>query len=430
MDPTTLSLVPRIIYAALLFILAAFLLINSRRNRATLAFALLSLNWGFITGISGLRQLYPDPTNFWTRVYGYFFMLDFFILFYFISVFPKQRRWLPRGTLSWLPFALGALLVDAAYFFDHSLFLDFNEAALPRGLLLELDVISFALHLAAPLVLLRDWQNEPNGARKSTIHLVGLALSLGLFFVVGAAAKPFVGNPLELGGGTVWALWTRMIRILLAAWLIWSLAVIVRVATEEHDRRAALTYFLLLIPPFLSGYLLTDLAGTLSTPVALVGNVINGVWNLALPLLVTYALLRHRLFEIDVKIKWGIKRGTLAAIFLAVFFVVAQVAQTYLTGEYGLVLGGISAGLLLFALAPLQRFAERVADAAMPGVKSVNELTHPERLALYREQARAAWADGVLDKSERNLLDNLRTRLGLSEEEAHRLEREAASPAG
>jgi hypothetical protein len=140
---------------------------------------------------------------------------------------------------------------------------------------------------------------------------------------------------------------------------------------------------------------------------------------------VAYAIVKHQLFDIDVRIKWTISRGTLAAIFVAVFFVVAQVAQTFLTAEYGLLLGGASAGLLLFALNPLQRLAESVANVAMPGVRSVVEMNHPERSALYREHARIAWADGAVDKNERMLLNHLREGLGLSAEEALRLETEA-----
>jgi uncharacterized membrane protein YebE (DUF533 family) len=112
--------------------------------------------------------------------------------------------------------------------------------------------------------------------------------------------------------------------------------------------------------------------------------------------------------------------------FLAVFFVVAQLAQNFLSDEYGLVAGGVAAGLLLFALSPLQRIAEGVANTAMPGVKSFNEMSHAERLEAYLRSARIAWADGAIDRSERAMLDGLRETLGLSTEETTRLESEAA----
>jgi hypothetical protein len=150
-----------------------------------------------------------------------------------------------------------------------------------------------------------------------------------------------------------------------------------------------------------------------------------GVARTLTVLLLAYAILRGQLLDIDVKIKWGIRRGTLAAIFVGVFFVVSQIAQNYFA-QYGVLAGGVAAGVLLFGLSPLQRLAERVADRAMPGVKSAGEMSHPERVALYRSQAQAAWEDGNMTRDERRLLDRLQQNLGLTREEASRLESEVA----
>jgi hypothetical protein len=139
-----------------------------------------------------------------------------------------------------------------------------------------------------------------------------------------------------------------------------------------------------------------------------------------------YAILKHQLLGLDVKVKWTLTRGTLAGIFIAVFLVTTQVAQNYLSG-YGPLVGGVAAGLLLFALTPLQRVAERVANVAMPSVKSVGEMAHPERASAYRQQAVVAWADGNVDRRDRAFLEALRNSLGLSHEEAARLESEAAA---
>jgi hypothetical protein len=146
--------------------------------------------------------------------------------------------------------------------------------------------------------------------------------------------------------------------------------------------------------------------------------------------LLTYAILRHQLLDIEVKLKWTINRGTLAGVFLAVFFIVAQLAQSYLSSELGLLAGGVAAGLMLFALTPLQRFAERVADTAMPGVKAASAMSAAERVQVYRDAAHEAWSDGVLERNERALLDKLQQSLRLSRDEAMRIEQEAARGAG
>lgn len=142
--------------------------------------------------------------------------------------------------------------------------------------------------------------------------------------------------------------------------------------------------------------------------------------------LVAYGILKTHLFDIEVKIRWTIRRGTLAAVFIAVFFVVAEVGEEFLSKQLGWWMGGLAAGLLLFAISPLQRFASRVAEAAIPNAKSMGELAPDERRTIYREQARLAWADGELRREERLFLDHLRARLEISGPDARRLESEVA----
>ncbi|MGQ0537237.1 MAG: hypothetical protein ACT4PT_14335 [Methanobacteriota archaeon] len=136
--------------------------------------------------------------------------------------------------------------------------------------------------------------------------------------------------------------------------------------------------------------------------------------------------LRGVLLDVDVKIRWTLRQSTVAATFVAVFFVVSEFAKTFFAERAGLYLGVLAAGALVFVLAPLQRVAERFAEAAMPG-KAPAALDEAERLALYREQLSAAWADGVLTKDERNLLERLRERLGIAPEEATRIEGEVTA---
>ncbi|HLE96634.1 MAG TPA: hypothetical protein VI997_04620 [Candidatus Thermoplasmatota archaeon] len=150
------------------------------------------------------------------------------------------------------------------------------------------------------------------------------------------------------------------------------------------------------------------------------------VARLGLPVLVAYALVRQRLFDVDVKIKWTIKRGTLAAVFLAVFFVVAQLAQTFFTESYGLVVGGVAAGLLLFAIAPLQRMAERVADRAMPGVTDLRALAEASgKEEAYRAALEMALADRVITRHEERALAKLAHELGIPGPRALDLREEA-----
>lgn len=138
--------------------------------------------------------------------------------------------------------------------------------------------------------------------------------------------------------------------------------------------------------------------------------------------LVSYGILRTDLFDLDVRVKKTLSRGTVAAAFVAVFFVASEGAQLVFADYLGPVVGVVAAGLLVFVISPLHLLAERLAGAAMPGVRPVRERPHDEREALFRHQLEVAWADGRITSKEAKLLEALRGRLGLSAEEAGRLQ--------
>jgi hypothetical protein len=154
-------------------------------------------------------------------------------------------------------------------------------------------------------------------------------------------------------------------------------------------------------------------------------------WELAIAFTVAtaillYGILKSHLFDIDLRIKWTLRQGTLAGVFVAAFFVASEATKATFEDWTGHAFVGIAAAaMLLFALAPLQRFSDRVANAALPHVRALGDLDGSERARLYEEQVRFAWADGTLEKHERALLEHLRERLGLSREEAGRLEQRA-----
>ncbi|MGQ0537238.1 MAG: hypothetical protein ACT4PT_14340 [Methanobacteriota archaeon] len=205
-----------------------------------------------------------------------------------------------------------------------------------------------------------------------------------------------------------------------------------RTASGTLARRRATAYllafgvrdvsFLAAIVP-LNLLLLFDLP--LDRPAPVAAEVAPLVGTILFVPLVAYGILRAQLFDIDVKIRWTVRQGTLAAAFLAVFFVVEQLVAASLSDRIGTVLGILAAGALVFALAPLQRAAARVAELAVP--QGAPETLRPEeRTGLYRELAAQAWQDGVVDRSERLLLERARARLGVPAEEAFRIEREVA----
>lgn len=137
--------------------------------------------------------------------------------------------------------------------------------------------------------------------------------------------------------------------------------------------------------------------------------------------LLAYGMLRTQLFDFERKLQWTVKRGTLAAIFLGVFFVTTQLAQNYLSNEYGWAYGGGVAGLMLFAISPLQRVAERVAVTAVPAPATAAGVD-ARKEEIFKAALEGALQDGAITQRERAMLQRLQLELGIANPEAKALE--------
>jgi hypothetical protein len=177
---------------------------------------------------------------------------------------------------------------------------------------------------------------------------------------------------------------------------------------------------------FLYGALIFD-----GTPSSFFIAVQLAVWALLVYVAMTaYGIAVYHLFDIELRLKWTLERGTLAAAFIAVFFVVSEGAATILSDRLGTLAGLLATGLLVFALAPLQRSAERLADAALPAVQDTPEYRAYRRLQIYGEALTDARASGSVTPAGRLALEKLRESLGLDKEAAAELESELESVDG
>jgi len=143
---------------------------------------------------------------------------------------------------------------------------------------------------------------------------------------------------------------------------------------------------------------------------------------LAVPL-IAYGILRTQLFDIDLRIRWTIKQSTLAAIFVAVFYLVTEGADRLLSSELGNWIGLLASALLVFFLTPLQRFAERIASFAMPNTQDTPEYAAYKKLQVYESALDEALPGGISVK-ERTLLNHLRISLEIATADAEALERD------
>ena len=144
---------------------------------------------------------------------------------------------------------------------------------------------------------------------------------------------------------------------------------------------------------------------------------------LAVPL-IAYGILRTQLFDIDLRIRWTIKQSTIAAAFVAIMFLVSEAAENFFSAEIGGFAGLLAAAVVVFFLAPLQNFAERVAAATMPNTNKTPEYLAFRKMQVYEAALAEAQQEGGITKKERALLIRLRESLGISESDAEAIERE------
>ena len=146
---------------------------------------------------------------------------------------------------------------------------------------------------------------------------------------------------------------------------------------------------------------------------------------LAVPL-IAYGILKTQLFDIDLRIQWTIRQSTVAAAFVAVFYVVTEGADRLLESELGTWIGLLASALLIFFLAPLQRIADRVSQAVMPNTADTPEYAAYKKLQVY-EAALAEALPGGISGKERALLNHLRDSLGIATADADALERDLSA---
>jgi hypothetical protein len=143
---------------------------------------------------------------------------------------------------------------------------------------------------------------------------------------------------------------------------------------------------------------------------------------LAVPL-IAYGILKTQLFDIDLKIQWTIRQSTVAAAFVAVFYIVTEGADRVIEAELGTWVGLLASALLIFFLAPLQRVADKFAGAVMPNTTDTPEYATYKKLQVY-EAALADALPGGISEKERALLNHLRDSLGIAAADADALERD------
>jgi hypothetical protein len=140
--------------------------------------------------------------------------------------------------------------------------------------------------------------------------------------------------------------------------------------------------------------------------------------------LLAYGILRAQLFDLDLKIKWGISRGTSATILVVAALVASKIAEAYVTREVSYVAGGIVAGLLLFVVPRLNKIGDKIAQKAIPQATNTSQYIAFRKLEVFQAALQSAMESGGITPKERETLSRLRSKLGISEADAAQVEAE------
>ena len=428
---------------ASMVLLAGWLAWINGGHRATRAFAFVSGAKGLALICLCLAVISTDVSS--ARLYltlaPAFTYAAIFGITYFATVYPKPASWLPDGLPGPALFLLPLLLLEVTLFVNPDLnrpLATLTETGIdtiprwvmsaPQGPLGSSQTLLDLVMAVVAFAFAREYFESRPGRRRTTLLLVSLgffaaaacsclmaAIGIQIRGAMPQPVDPTVFNYLEILMFGVWVL-------LLGGLLSYLGAKALRATDPAVRPQVALYAFVLAISAAMGA-----LVAFVPSPETSIRGIflMLGFWSLVGAFLVAHAVIRQNLFDIDVKLKLTLQRSTVAAIFVAAYFAVSESAARLFEEFSGSAYLGIGAATcLLFMLAPLERFAARVASEAMPHTRPLSELENDERVSFYREHLELVWMDEQISAKDRLVLAKLRQKLGLDLETAERLELE------
>lgn len=386
-----------VVSGSILLLLGIVVLALRRRHPPALAFAGFAISLGVVDVLQGAII---DDTSYHgiAPIYAASIIPAILGAFGLFLYFPRRlQRDDLRGVVlvvAWgllvRALSIAAYLDDNPDFFTASTRLDPMQVAALR---VGQELLNFTVGLAVltfPLRFRRLEAHETGAARSLAILAVGFFLFAngGIRNMYDAAhgSIPFAIGILGFVGALLYiVLWLR--------------------ATRGHHSRLARNVLLAAATIAVLLAVAWTTSATYGQPLAR----ILGALTLA------YAVLRGQIEGLDLKVRFALSRSTIAAVFIAVFFIASEAAQQFFGDRTGSTYFGIAiAGTLVFAMAPIQRVAEKLAVKVIPVVVTAS----PSALgtvgeAAYRRAVRLALRDRELSAGEERELVLLAHELAL-----------------
>lgn len=371
-----------------LMALGAFVAFHTPSTRTSVAFGLFAILWGARPVVLAMT---PEPqTDIELLVASALQILAVPPLLYFATHFPRPLS-RADGPAVLLAVALAATIAGGTTL---SMLLEVRGLSMLRRLELVSQLAIVVPQWALLVLLARRASAEPDAALLRQYVIVSFGLMLFPNLVVGDDyANPIFFASCMLGPTAITVAWIANARAGVLPAASRNLAIL----------SLALPAVMMVRQAFYED--------------AVSGRFLGAAALVLLVVVLAYAVLRLGMFGLDVKVRWTLRQSTIGAMFVAVFVVASELAQTLVSDTAGPYLGVFAAGTLVFAMAPLQRVAERIATSAVPLAADASSAV-TERTEAYRSAVAMALADGVLTRDEERHLAKLATALRLGHEEA------------
>jgi signal transduction histidine kinase len=198
-----------------------------------------------------------------------------------------------------------------------------------------------------------------------------------------------VDNPLYISAIDRFEIPDVVITILLLIVLLGSVGSLVfRFRRSKGDERQQIKWVVSALGLLVFSFTLSEILLQLGIETELIDSIVSGIAFIAIPVSIGIAVLRYRLYELDVVVKKALVAGTLAVFVVAVYGAVVWAFGAFAAGRESSASLFVIALLLGLAFRPVARFARRIADRLVYGKRA----TPYEVLTEFSERIGDAYA--------------------------------------
>lgn len=138
--------------------------------------------------------------------------------------------------------------------------------------------------------------------------------------------------------------------------------------------------------------------------------------------IVAYGILKVQLLDIEIRLQSTIRNTVLASTFIAVYYLISEGANNFISNQLGEVIGFLVCAVLAIFLAPLNRWANRFAGRLVSVDTDSPDYAANRGLQVYSAAIEEALAYGEINPGQIALLDRLKQSLQVSDVDARRVE--------